>query len=64
MSEVYQFVQMRGKKLVFLGLGGPREKSATLLRVLVQPFAARRIAFVLLAAGAGAEPLKQFAVLP
>ena len=64
MREVYQFVQIRGKKLVFLGLGGPREKSVTLLRVSVQPPAARRIAFVLLGAGAGAEPRKQFAVVP
>ena len=38
-------------------------KSATLLRVSVQPFPVRRSAFVLLGAGAG-EPLKQFAVLP
>jgi hypothetical protein len=64
MREVYQFVQTRGKKLVFLGLGGPRAKSATLLRVSAQPLAARRIALVLLGAGAGAEPRKQFAVLP
>jgi hypothetical protein len=64
MREVYQFVQSRGKKLVFLGLGGPSAKSATLLRVSVQPPAARRIAFVLLGAEAGAEPRKQLAVLP
>jgi hypothetical protein len=64
MGEVYQFMQRRGKKLVFLGLGGPSAKSATLFRVFVQPFAARRIAFVLLAPGAGAGPRKQFAVLP
>ena len=30
----------------------------------VQPFIARNSAFVLLGAGAGPEPLKQFAVLP
>ena len=64
MREVYQFVQIRGKKLVFLGLGGESTKSVLLLRVSVQPFAARESAFVLLAAGAGAEPRKQFAVLP
>ena len=64
MCEVYQFVQIRGKKLVLLGFGGPSAKSATLLRVSVQPAAARRIALVLLGAGAGAEPRKQFAVLP
>jgi hypothetical protein len=64
MGEVYQFVQMRGKKLVFLGLGGSRPKSAALLRVLLQPFAARKRAFVLLGATAGAEPRKQLAVLP
>jgi hypothetical protein len=64
MAEVYQFMQMRAKKLVFLGLGGPSAKSATLFRVLVQPLAARTTAFVLLAPGAGAEPRKQFAVLP
>ena len=39
-------------------------KSAMLLRVSVQPLAVRIIAFVLLAAGAGPEPRKQFAVLP
>src|SRR6185369_11815950 len=64
MREVYQFVQIRGKKLVFLGLGGPSAKSATLLRVLAQPFAARTIALVLLGATAGADPRKQLAVLP
>jgi hypothetical protein len=64
MREVYQFVQIRGKKLVLRGLGGPSAKSATLLRAFVQPFAARRSAFVLLGATAGAEPRKQFAVLP
>jgi len=60
----YGSVQIRGKKIEFLGLGGPRAKSATLFRVSVQPAAARDAAFVLLGAGAGAEPLKQFAVLP
>src|ERR1043165_8681938 len=64
MREVYQFAQIRGKKLVFRGLGGTSAKSATLVRVLVQPFAARARAFVLLGAVAGAEPRKQFAVLP
>src|SRR5690349_24571143 len=64
MREVYQFVQIRGKKVVLRGLGALSAKSATLLRVLVQPLAARRIAFVLLGATAGAEPRKQFAVLP
>ena len=64
MREVYQFVQIRGKKLVFLGLGGPSPKSATLLRVSVHPPAVRKIELVLLGAGAGAEPRKQFAVLP
>ena len=39
-------------------------KSATLLRVSVQPLAPRRRAFVLLGAEAGAGPLKQLAVLP
>jgi len=56
MREVYQFVQIRGKKLVLRGLGGPSAKSATLLRVFVQPLVARRSAFVLLGATAGAEP--------
>jgi hypothetical protein len=64
MREVYQFVQIRGKKLVLRGLGGASAKSATLLRVSVQPFAARESAFVLLGASPGAEPRKQFAVLP
>jgi hypothetical protein len=63
MREVYQFVQIRGKKLVLRGLGGLSAKSATLLRVSVQPPPARRIAFVLLGAAAGPEPRKQFAVL-
>jgi hypothetical protein len=63
MREVYQFEQIRGKKLVFRGPGGPSAKSAPLLCVFVQPFAAREIAFVLLGAGA-AEPRKQLAVLP
>ena len=57
-------MQIRGKKFVFLGLGGPRLKSATLLRVSVQPAVARSAALVLVGVGAGAEPLKQFAVLP
>ena len=39
-------------------------KSALLLRVSVQPLAARSMALVLLAAGAGPEPRKQLAVLP
>ena len=57
-------MQIRGKNFVFLGLGGPRAKSRTLLRASVQPPAARSAALVLLGAGAGAEPLKQLAVLP
>lgn len=60
----YGSVQIRGKKFVFLGLGVPVTKSRALLRVSVQPLAARSKAFVLLAAAAGAGPLKQFAVLP
>jgi len=64
MREVYQFAQILGKKLVFLGVGGPSAKSATLLRVSVQPLATRSSALVLLAAAAGTEPLKQLAVLP
>src|SRR6185436_16657455 len=50
--------------LLFLGFGGPVAKSVALLRRSWQPFARRSRAFVLLAAGAGAEPLKQLAVLP
>jgi hypothetical protein len=49
---------------VFRGFGGASVKSVVLLRVSVQPFAARVAAFVLLAAGAAAVPLKQFAVVP
>jgi hypothetical protein len=64
MRRFYWSEQIRGKNFVFLGLGGPRMKSTTLLRVSVQPAAARSAALVLLGAGAGAEPLKQFAVLP
>ena len=54
---------MVGGVSVFLGFGAPVAKSAALLSVLVHPCAARKIAFVLLAAGAG-DPLKQLAVLP
>ena len=50
--------------LVFLAFGVAGAKSFELLRVSVQPFVLRAAAFVLLAAGAGPEPLKQFAVLP
>ena len=49
---------------VLRGFGGASAKSEALLRVSVHPFAARVAAFVLLAAGAGPVPLKQFAVLP
>ena len=49
---------------MFLGFGGASVKSVALLRVSVHPFAARVAALVLLAAGAGAVPLKQFAVVP
>ena len=55
---------MCGKKIVFLGFGGPSAKSITLLRVSVQLAPPRMIAFVLLGVGAGAEPLKQLAVFP
>ena len=46
------------------GFGGASVKSLALFRVSVHPFAARVAAFVLPAAGAGAVPRKQFAVLP
>jgi hypothetical protein len=46
------------------GVGGAAMKSALLLRVSAQPSDLRRIALVLLAAGAGALPLKQLAVEP
>ena len=49
--------------IVFLGFGGASVKSLALLRVSVQPFALVA-ALVLLAAGAGAVPRKQFAVVP
>jgi hypothetical protein len=49
---------------VFLGFGAASAKSFVLLRVSVQPFNFRVAAFVLLAAGPGAVPLKQVAVLP
>ena len=48
----------------FRGLGVLVLKSALLLWVLVQPFSAREIDVVLLGAGAGAAPRKQFAVAP
>ena len=46
------------------GFGGAAVKSALLLVVSVQPSDLRRIALVLLAAGAGALPLKHEAVAP
>ena len=46
------------------GFGVPVLKSLLLLRVSVQPLAARAMALVLLGAGAGAPPLKQLAVEP
>lgn len=49
---------------MFRGLGALVLKSALLLWVLEQPFSAREIALVLLGAGAGAAPRKQFAVEP
>jgi len=49
---------------VFLGLGAVSAKSLALLCVSVQPLVFRAALFVLLAAGAGAAPLKQVAVLP
>jgi len=49
---------------VFLGFGAASAKSLALLRVSVQPFVFRVAALVLLAAGAGAAPLKHVAVLP
>ena len=61
--EFHGFAQVRGKKFVFRGLGGPGEKSATLFCVSLQPPVMRKTAFVLLGAGAGAGPSKQLAVL-
>ena len=49
---------------MFRGLGVLVLKSVLLLPVLVQPFSVRRIALVLLAAGAGRVPRKQLAVVP
>ena len=49
---------------VLRGLGGESMKSLALFRVSVHPFPARVTALLLLAAGAGPEPLKQFALLP
>jgi hypothetical protein len=46
------------------GVGEAAMKSELLLRVSVQPSDLRMIALVLLAAGAGALPLKQLAVEP
>jgi hypothetical protein len=46
------------------GFGGAAMKSALLLAVSAQPSDLRITAFVLLAAGAGALPLKQLAVAP
>ena len=49
---------------VLRGLGASAAKSVALLSVSVQPFAPRSTAVVLLGAGVGAEPSKQFAVVP
>ena len=49
---------------MFRGLGVVGLKSVLLLWVLVQPFSPREIEFVLLGAGAGPVPRKQFAVEP
>lgn len=49
---------------MFRGLGVLVLKSVLLLSVLVHPFALREMALVLLGAGAGAVPRKQFAVEP
>ena len=49
---------------MFLGFGVANAKSLALLRVSVQPFPDLVAALVLLAAGAGPVPRKQFAVLP
>ena len=57
-------VQVLKGATVFRGFGGASAKSVALLRVSVHPLAVRVAAFVLLAAGAGPVPLKQFAVLP
>ena len=46
------------------GFGGAAVKSVVLFRVLVQPSDLRRMALVLLGAGAGALPRKQLAVEP
>jgi O-acetyl-ADP-ribose deacetylase (regulator of RNase III) len=55
--------EMAGDAL-FRGFAAAALKSEVLLSVSVQPFAVRSTAFVLLGAGVGAEPSKQFAVLP
>jgi hypothetical protein len=57
-------VHLLNGALLFLGFGAASAKSPALLCVSVQPFVFRVAAFVLLAAGAGAVPLKQVAVLP
>ncbi|HEY3138799.1 MAG TPA: hypothetical protein VGL29_22440, partial [Blastocatellia bacterium] len=49
---------------LFRGLGDPALKSDELLSVSVQPFAFLSTALVLLGAGVGPEPSKQFAPLP
>jgi hypothetical protein len=50
--------------VVLRGFGGASVKSVALFRVSVHPVAFLVTALVLLAAGAGPLPLKQFAVLP
>jgi hypothetical protein len=49
---------------VLRGFGASAVKSVALLSVSVQPLAPRRTAVVLLGAAVGAEPSKQFAVVP
>ncbi|MGH8598997.1 MAG: hypothetical protein ACREXT_20305, partial [Gammaproteobacteria bacterium] len=46
------------------GVGAPDAKSVALLSVSVQPLLPRRTAVVLLGAGVGPAPSKQFAVTP
>src|SRR6266498_6008733 len=49
---------------LFRGLGAPTTKSVGLLSVSVAPFPSRSTASVLLGAGAGPLPSKQFALVP
>lgn len=63
-SVFAEFAQTLIGALVFRGVGAPAVKSTEFTLVSLHPLLARRTAFVLLGAGVGPLPSKQFAVEP